>query len=176
MSGLCELDEHWAIVNFYCVKNDTTKKTPTKDFDRYCELRDSKKAFYLYEGCKRRWMNQTSDERGAAGLEILWPDTSNASYLEALANAANGDSPNNISCILKYSLESGVTMLWMGDLDSSFMESILDEVKFPKIDILFAPHHGRTSGKVPREWLTQMDPSLIIVGEASSDHLHYYPT
>jgi hypothetical protein len=82
--------------------------------------------------------------------------------------------PNNISCILQYSLEDGVTMLWMGDLETDFMEKLQDVVTLPKVDILHAPHHGRTSGKVPKEWLERMDPRLIIIGSAPSEYLDYY--
>jgi beta-lactamase superfamily II metal-dependent hydrolase len=174
LSGLCELDDHWSIVNFYCVKNNATKDTPTADFERYCELRDSERAFYLHKGRKRRWMNQSSEERGGAGLDILWPVTSDPDFKSALADAAAGMTPNNISCILKYSLNDSATMLWMGDLETDFMEKLLDKVEFPKIDVLFAPHHGRTSGKVPKEWLKEMNPSLVVIGEAPSEYLHYY--
>lgn len=174
LSGLVELDDHFNFVNFYCVKNEATKDSPTADFQRYCSLRDSEKAFHLYAGCSRKWMNQAGDKRGSAGLKILWPTTSNADFQSALEDAAEGLTPNNISCILKYSLNDGVTMLWMGDLESDFMEKILDEVEIPKIDILFAPHHGRSSGRVPDEWLKKMDPGIVVIGEAPSEHLHYY--
>jgi hypothetical protein len=44
----------------------------------------------------------------------------------------------------------------------------------PHIDILFAPHHGRASGKVPRQWLYEMEPRLVVIGEAPSEYLDYY--
>ncbi|MYB59058.1 MAG: hypothetical protein F4X51_22010 [Gemmatimonadetes bacterium] len=59
--GLQYLNEEWPILNFYCVKNETTKEDETDDFDEYCELRDSDKAFYLEKGCTRRWMNQSNE-------------------------------------------------------------------------------------------------------------------
>jgi beta-lactamase superfamily II metal-dependent hydrolase len=31
-SGLSALDDHWSIVNFYCVKNNATKDSETSDF------------------------------------------------------------------------------------------------------------------------------------------------
>src|SRR5690242_15789676 len=77
LGGLIELDDKINILNFYCVKNAATKEDPTPDFKHYCTLRDDvKKAFYLDKGCKRRWMNVNSEERGSAGLEVLWPVTS----------------------------------------------------------------------------------------------------
>ncbi|WP_063049973.1 MBL fold metallo-hydrolase [Nocardia arthritidis] len=175
IGGLVELDDHIGIKNFYCVKNEATKEDETVDFKRYCTLRDDpKKAYYIYKGCKRRWMNDGDDERGSAGLSVLWPVTSDPDFKSALADAAAGMSPNNISCILQYSVENGPLMLWMGDLETDFMEKIEDKVAMPKVDVLFAPHHGRTSGKVPRVWLEKMEPGLIVIGEAPSEYLHYY--
>lgn len=172
--GLEYLDDQLSLLNFYCVKNAATKPDDTDDFDRYCDLRDSDKAFYLYAGCTRRWMNQSNDERGSAGINILWPVTTNEHYKTALENAAAGKSPNNISPIIKYSQEDGVTILWMGDLETAFMENIEDAISLPSVNILFAPHHGRDSGKVPQAWLTALDPRIITIGEAPSKHLNYY--
>ena len=50
----------------------------------------------------------------------------------------------------------------MGDLETDFMENI------------FAPHHGRDSGKVPKDWLDDMNPKIIVIGEAPSMNLNYY--
>ena len=63
----------------------------------------------------------------------------------------------------------------MGDLESEFMEAIEDDVSMPGgVDLLFAPHHGRKSGRVPSTWLGTMDPAIIIVGEAPAKDLEYY--
>jgi beta-lactamase superfamily II metal-dependent hydrolase len=173
--GLDYLDEEMNFLNFYCVKNKATKDDETNDFNKYCELRDdSEKSFYIYRDCSRRWMNESNDERGSAGINILWPITSNKHFKEALEEAEDGENPNNISPIIKYSFTNGVTMLWMGDLENVFMENIKDEITLPKVDILFAPHHGRSSGKVPEDWLDECVPEIIIVGEAPSKDLEYY--
>jgi len=174
LQGLEYLDDEMKILNFYCVKNNATKKDSTPAFDKYCELRDSEKAFYIYRGCSRKWMNVDDDERGQAGIEILWPEISNGYYKEALENARKGESPNNISPIIKYSLNNSATMIWMGDLESAFLENIKEELKLPQIDILFAPHHGRKSGSVPKELLDAMQPKIIVIGEAPSEELNYY--
>jgi beta-lactamase superfamily II metal-dependent hydrolase len=175
ISGLVELDDHISIANFYCVKNQTKKEHPTADFERYCSLRDdTSKAFYLYKDCARRWMNTNSEERKSSGINILWPITSDPDFKSALDDAAAGMTPNNISCIVQYSVQNGPHMLWMGDLETDFMEKIADRVAIPKIDILFAPHHGRKSGKVPQEWLEKMQPGLIVIGEAPAEYLDYY--
>jgi beta-lactamase superfamily II metal-dependent hydrolase len=173
--GLESLDNRLGIRNFYCVKNNVTKEDETDSFTRYCELRDHEtKAFYIKKGCSRRWMNESSDERKRSGINILWPDPNNEEFKKVLEDAEDGGSPNNISAIIKYELDGGATVLWMGDLETEFMESIEDELDLPLVDILFAPHHGRDSGRVPRSLLDKMDPRMIVIGEAPSEHLCYY--
>ena len=56
--GLDSLDDSNSIINFYCVKNKVSKEEETVSFKRYCNLRDSDKAFYISKGCSRRWMNK----------------------------------------------------------------------------------------------------------------------
>lgn len=173
--GLEYLDNQLHILNFYCVNNQTTKKDETDDFKRYCALRDdSKKSFYIQKGCNRKWMNIGDDDRGGAGINILWPDISNEDFNDALNKVKNGESPNNISPIIKYSLDNGVTVLWMGDMEDDFMEKIKDELELPKADIIFAPHHGRKSGKIPNDVLKCINPKIVIIGEAPSEDINYY--
>lgn len=173
--GLAYLNEEMNLLNFYCVKNEATKPDETDDFDEYCALRDDPgKSFYLYKGCYRRWMNQNNEERGSSGINILWPITSNENYKEELNKAKEGKNPNNISPMVKYSLNGGATILWMGDLETDFMEKIKDDITIPDVNILYAPHHGRDSGKVPKDWLEDMNPKIVIIGEAPSKDLNYY--
>lgn len=172
--GLEYLDDETEILNFYCVKNETHKDEETDDFVRYCQLKDSDKAFYLVSGCARKWLNQEDEERGSSGIEILWPKTDNKFFKAALEIAKEGGSPNNISPIIKYSLAGGATFLWMGDLESDFMENIAEDISLPAVDILFAPHHGRESGKVPEALLAAMSPRIVVIGEAPSKDLNYY--
>jgi hypothetical protein len=162
------------ISNFYCVNNETTKTDETDDFDKYCTLRDSDKAFYLFRGCTRRWMNESDEERGSSGISIMWPITTNEYYKEALKEAEEGESPNNISPIVEYSLKGGATILWMGDMETDFMDNIKNAITLTAADILFAPHHGRDSGKVPKDWLDDINPKIVIIGEAPSKQLNYY--
>ncbi len=173
--GLERLDDRISVVNFYVVKNAATKKDVTDSFERYCALRDSQqKAFYLSKDCSRRWMNQSGEGRDGSGIHILWPDTENKHFKDALILAANGEAFNNLSPIVKYSLNEGVTALWMGDMESDFMELIEEKLALPHVDILFAPHHGRDSGKVSARLLEAMTPKIIVIGEAPSGHLNYY--
>lgn len=180
IQGLEYLDSKINILNFYCVKNEATKKIETADFKKYCELRDSKdKAFYIYKGCSRQWMNQEGVDKngkhiGNSGISILWPDINNQDFKDALNTAKEGGNANNISPIIQYGLENGITALWMGDLETEFMDKIKNNLSVTKIDVLFAPHHGRKTGKVPAEILKILNPSVIIVGEADSEYLDYY--
>lgn len=181
ISGIKYLNEEMKILNFYCVKNNVKKDNPSESFKEYCKLRDDdSKAFYLYKDCSRRWMNKDGEDKngkeiGSAGINILWPETENENFKQALKEA-NGDGTkvNNISPIIKYSLKNGITVLWFGDLEFSFMDKICQQVKLPQADIVFAPHHGRDSGTIPKKWLEEIKPKVIIIGEAASKDLNYY--
>jgi len=176
IGGLKYLDDKINILNFYCVKNEYNAED-SEDYKRYYKLRDdSEKAFYLYKGCKRKWMNQNDEEKGygASGINVFWPITANSDFQDALKKAKDGQSPNNISPIIEYSFSKGATILWFGDLENSFTEKIKDQITLPPADIIFEPHHGRESGKLPKEWLDQIDPQIIVIGEAPSKYLNYY--
>ena len=118
-------------------------------------------------------MNLGDETRKSSGISIRWPDTTNQEFKWALEDAAKGLSPNNISPIIEYSGPGG-SFIWMGDLETELMANIADVLSLPKTAILFAPHHGRDSGKVPSDLLDEMDPEVIVIGEAPSAHLNYY--
>ena len=172
--GLKAYNDKFSILNFYCVNNDTTKEEKTVDFEEYCNLRDGEHHFYLYKGCRRKWMNDDDGTHGSAGINCLWPITSDHDFQQALNKANIGDSPNNISPIITYSIENGASFMWMGDLEHDFQRKIKDKISWHPIDILFAPHHGRESGKVPVEILRILKPKIIVIGEAPSNNLNYY--
>ncbi len=172
--GIERLDDAMPIVNFYVVKNQAIKDADTVSFQRYCALRDSKKAFHIYKGCSRKWMNIGDDERGGAGISILWPDTANAHFKEALAACDAGESYNNTSAVIRYELRDGASFMWLGDLETEFMGNIADAIELEKTTVVFAAHHGRASGKIPNSWLEKLDPQIIVIGEAPTRHLHYY--
>lgn len=174
LRGLRQLDEHLSLTNFYCTRNSTTKEDESEDFKHYRKRRDDGHAFFLERGCSRRWMNVTNSDRGSAGLQVLWPIIDNEHYVAALEEAALGLSPNNISIALRYSIEDGATFLWLGDLETDFMEEIGDAIAWPETDIVFAAHHGRQSGRIPHAILDQLKPKIIVLGEAPSRNLHYY--
>lgn len=174
-SGIELLDAEMPILNFYVVKNQAIKEEETASFKHYCALRDNaQKAFYIFKDCSRKWMNLESAERGSSGISILWPDTSNAHFQEALKQCEAGECYNNISPVIRYSINEGASFLWLGDLETEFMEKIAGHIELPKTTVVFASHHGRESGKIPDSWLEKLDPQIIVIGEAPSRHLHYY--
>lgn len=86
LHGLKFLNEQMEIPNFYCVKNNATEDNATEDFRYYCHLRDSDKAFYVYKGCKRKWMNEDDEieKFGSSGINFIWPDIDNTDYKKEL--------------------------------------------------------------------------------------------
>lgn len=175
IKGLKNLNDSREIVNFYCVKNNASKHNESIDFLEYCKLRDNEDVvFYIEENCSRKWMNNSNEERGSSGIDILWPKYSNEYFQNELKNVEKGESPNNISPIIRYSLKNGITVMWMGDLENDFMKNIEEDLNLEQTDVLFAPHHSRKTGKVPQSLLDDIKPKLIIVGEGPSEYLEYY--
>jgi len=173
--GIELLDGEMPISNFYVVNNQATKSEETESFKHYCRLRDDPAtAFCIYKGCTRKWMNLSDNVRGSSGVNIQWPDVNNPDFKDALEVCNEGGSPNNISPVVRYALEGGATVMWLGDLETEFMEKITDHIVLEKTTIVFASHHGRESGKIPDSWLEKLDPQIIVIGEAPSRHLHYY--
>lgn len=176
ISGLWDFDDRLSILNFYRVDNNTTKKgEESEDFRRYKSLRENtSKSFTLKKGCSRKWMNMKDDTRGSAGLFCLWPIVSDDKYKDALEKAHDGESPNNISPAIRYSINDSASFLWMGDMETDMQEEFSSCVDVPETSIVFAPHHGRKSGRIPSELLDKLSPKIIVVGEAPCEDLHYY--
>lgn len=173
--GIELLDASMPIHNFYVVRNEAIKDDETISFKHYCKLRDdSDKAFYISKECSRKWMNEESEERGSSGIRVLWPDTNNPDFKNALTACNAGESYNNVSAVIRYKLQDGASFMWLGDLETKFMESITKHIELEKTTIVFASHHGRESGKIPDAWLKKLDPQIIVIGEAPSRHLNYY--
>jgi beta-lactamase superfamily II metal-dependent hydrolase len=172
--GIHLLDDAITLLNFYVVENKAIKEVETESFERYCQLRDGSKAYYIFKGCSRKWMNEGDEQRGTSGISILWPDTTNNFFQEALAACNAGEAYNNVSPVIRYSVKGGASVLWLGDLETEFMESITGAIELSKTTIVFAAHHGRDSGKIPDVWLEKLDPQIIVIGEAPSRHLNYY--
>jgi hypothetical protein len=107
-------------------------------------------------------------------IEVLWPNTKNKHFVAALAACDAGETYNNTSAVLRYSITDGASFMWLGDLETAFMEDITNDIDLTKTTVVFASHHGRKSGKIPDTWLEKLDPQIVVIGEAPSRHLNYY--
>lgn len=175
LRGLTVFEEEIGITNFYSVDNMVQKEDPSRDFIKYCQLRDNpQKCYNLEQGMQRKWFNESDETNGASGLSVNWPIISDSDYKEELQQANKTGNPNNISPIIEYSLKDGANVLWMGDLETGFMEKVLSKTVLNKVNILFAPHHGRKSGEIPKVYLEQMNPDIVVIGEAPSRNINYY--
>lgn len=176
--GLKKLNEVIDIRNFYCVSNRAVEDEKSEDFECYRHLRDSERHFNVNRSCSCKWLNRNDENDGCnygcSGINFAWPDVCNSDYQNALAKAENENACNNISPIFTYGIENGAAIMWMGDMEREFQEKIMDCVQWPQVDILFAPHHGRDSGRVPKEILERVCPQIIVIGEAPSGYLNYY--
>lgn len=179
IGGLSQVIKAINTTNFYCVRNAAIKKDEeSESFAFYRGIRDGAHAFYVSAGCKRKWLNisdaDEDEDHGCSGINFLWPDPSNAEFKKAQEAVANGEGFNNISPIFTYSIAGNATFMWMGDIEQDFLEKIECYIKWPHVDVLFAPHHGRESGKVPSDVLKTLNPRLVVIGEAPSENLDYY--
>ncbi len=173
--GLDILDDILNITNFYVVANKAVKNDEdTISFKRYRKLREGEHSFYVFNGCSRAWINESTEKRGSSGIQFLWPEVNNSHFQAALKLVKEGRGFNNISPIFTYSAQNNVKMLWMGDIETSFLDKIKGTVDWSKVDVLFAPHHGRDSGHVSSDVLKILKPQIIVIGEAPSQNLNYY--
>lgn len=173
--GIEDLDAKWKIRNFYAVKNDKPQNKDDKSLTKYQELLGSEACFFIKEGIQRKWLNDKSDDRGCSGINFKWPVLNNDKFVEELSKVANGEQPNNISCVFTYSIENGASYMWMGDLEKSMLDEYYEKQKdeIPEVDILFHPHHGRKSSKLSDELLEAINPSIIVIGNAPAEDLNY---
>lgn len=174
IAGIEILDDEWGIRNFYAVDNNRPKDKNDDSLTRYHELL-AKKNYPIARGIKRAWLNQKNDENSSSGIEFLWPDLNNEKFKQALELVSQGKEINNICPIFTYSIENGPTYMWMGDLETEMQQVYYDTYKddIHEVDILFQPHHGRKSGSLPTDLLEALNPKLVIIGNAPSEHIDY---
>jgi beta-lactamase superfamily II metal-dependent hydrolase len=167
--GIDYLNQNWEIINFYAVDNDRTGQD--ESFKAYLKLKENQPC-PLERDITRKWLNIGDNERGSSGIFIHWPVLTNPSFQEALKHCQ--DDPNAISAVIEYRTKY-FRVLWMGDMETEMQEAMFEEIgrEIGKIDVLFLPHHGRSSANLPKEWLEELDPRLIIVGAAPSDEIDY---
>lgn len=177
--GIEQLWEYWSTTNFYAVKNELPIDKSDPSLKKYGELRDS--ASFIYKGLNRAFLNKDGVSEngyhiGCSGIQFLWPDTANSKFKEALEKVKKGESPNNISPAISYSIKDSASFLWMGDMETEMQAEFYKNSKgsIGHKDIVFAPHHGRESGSIPNELLVELSPKIIVVGNAPSENLNYY--
>lgn len=135
------------------------------DWNYYKRLRDSNpqsapKRLVYYSG-------DVNEYYKSDGLSILAPTPE-------LIDLANSSKDWNDSSYVILFRSNGKKILFSGDSENKTWKHILqtwpDLVK--DIDVLIAPHHGRTSGR-DYTFLDVTKPRLTLFGNASSDHLMY---
>ena len=174
IAGIEELFQSWPTENFYAVSNEIPGNKDDMSLTKYIELKQEHN-YTIKEGISRKWLNDKDAEHGGSGINFKWPILNNDSFKEALAKVKKGEEINNICPVFTYSISQGPTYMWMGDLETKMQQAYYNACKnrIPKADILFQPHHGRTTGSVPDELLNAIDPQIIIIGNAPSKHIEY---
>lgn len=177
MDGIQDLFGAFNPTNFW--DTDNTKKIDgdfnhysESDWDFYKSLRDGNgekpKRLTLYAGAKGHFFNQAEDGTGGGdGLQILSPTK------ELLAKANEEESWNDASYVILYKTKKK-KILFCGDAHDGSWEHLLENhaADIANIDVLIAPHHGRTSG-ANFSYLDVTKPSLTLFGNAKSEHLAY---
>ena len=174
IAGIEELFRRWPTENFYAVSNDIPTDKDDVSLTKYIELKREHN-YAIEEGIKRKWLNDGDDDHGCSGINFYWPVLTNKTFNGALAKVKKGEEVNNICPVFTYSINKGASYMWMGDLLTSMQEEYYNTCKgkIPQEDILFQQHHGRKSGAVPKDLLDAIDPQIIIIGNAPSEHIDY---
>lgn len=174
IAGLDSLDEKWNITNFYAVKNNHPADKNDNSLTCYQRLLKNHN-FAIERNIRRFWLNNSNEENDSSRIFFQWPDLNNEKFREALDLVSEGKKVNNICPIFTYQNLNGATYMWMGDLETEMQQAYYDNYKsnIPNVDILFQPHYGRKSGAVPKELLEALNPKLIIIGNAPSEHISY---
>lgn len=177
MDGIHDLFGAFNPTNFW--DTDNTKEIDgdfnhysESDWDFYKSLRDGNgekpKRLTLYAGAKGHFFNQAEDGTGGGdGLQILSPTK------ELLAKANEEENWNDASYVILYKTKKK-KILFCGDAHDDSWEHLLENhaADIANIDVLIAPHHGRTSG-ANFSYLDVTKPSLTLFGNAKSEHLAY---
>ncbi len=178
IAGIESLDDNWKILNFYAVENSHPSDINDSSLTRY-QLLLANNNCAIKRGLTRKWLNDSDknspNDNGSSGIYFHWPDLENEKFKAALELVAKAKHVNNICPIFTYCIENGAKYMWMGDLETEMQQAYYDEYKsnIPHVDILFQPHHGRKSGAVPTKLLDALNPQLIIIGNAPSEHIDY---
>jgi competence protein ComEC len=178
LDGLENLFDSFGVANFW--HTGVTREAPTFETGEYQE-----EDWKLYEeivagnrsgltvlsnlaGSTFQFANRGETEGTAGdGLSILAPD---AGLVKA---AIESGDVNDSSYVLLYR-SAGGRILIPGDAHDETWEYVLEhyEEDVAGCSVLFAPHHGRDSGR-SFEFLDKIKPKITFFGCASSGHLAY---
>jgi len=181
LDGIKDLFNNFNIACFWDTNNKKELTTfynggyNKADWDFYKDLRDKK----VYNGIRRSYVQ--GDIYNYFNLDYL---TILAPTKELVDEANRTGNYNDSSFVLLYEPPRGTVGNWKivfaGDSEDKTWETILnnDDLKrrLTNVDILFAPHHGRDSGR-SYKFLDVLEPLYTLLGNASSEHLAYncYP-
>lgn len=171
-----ELFSKFSTANFYCTKNSISNETD--NFKFYATLRDANKTCCLNKSLNRQYFNIPDKNYGSSNLYVWWPLDGHEKFKEFLGEAKTDLSSNSICPIIEYRYNDKLSVLWFGDLESKYTDQIKEHIikcaESSRKYILFAPHHGRKTGKPCKEILDKINPILVIVGEGDSEAISYY--
>lgn len=161
--------------NFYAVKNEVPADKNNMSLTKYIELLNHSDSAFIKAGLKRDFLNQDKANKGigSANIDYYWPDPDDTEFKKAVEAVKNGGKANDICPIITYHTNNGARFLWMGDLESGMQEEYHKHHKgeIGKVNVLFAPHHGRESGQVPKDFLNELNPDIVVIGNAPVDDL-----
>lgn len=176
LDGIKDLFNNFNIVNLW--DTDNTKEISNKagtggynleDWKFYKQLRDEKiqpaKRLTYYAGNSNEYYKYDN-------LHILSPT------LELISNCNYCENWNDSSYVLLFTPPKNDGGYWKilfaGDSEDGTWEHILKNYSelVKNIDVLFAPHHGRDSGR-NYDFLKVLNPTVTLFGNASSKHLAY---
>lgn len=180
LDGIKKLFDDLDVYNFWCIPNnkefqsDEDGRYKKDDWDFYKNLKSGKesaKTLNIYSGSNGLYYNQEYDNYPNGDcLEIIFPTEDFAREI----NKSNGNY-NNLSYIILYR-DNNKKILFTGDSEDEAWNELLKNKKLldkiRNIDVLIAPHHGRTSGGNDT-FLNITKPKLTLFGNAKSDHLNY---
>lgn len=169
IAGIRDLACNWPIQDFYAVYNERPEDEGNTDLTYYQKILSN----HSYNEIQRygHYYNLSR-----TGINFHWPDLDNQDFKKAYELVSQGEKINNICPIFTYKAgTNGATYMWMGDLEKDMQQAYYDAYSkaIPHVDILFHPHHGRDSGKVPPKLFEALNPKIIVIGNAPSGNTNY---
>lgn len=173
MRGIKDLFNSFKIINLWDTENqkeisDFKSEKDREDWEFYQKIRKSKhspKVLHLFR-------DQSGDYWKQDGIRILSPT-------KDIVNEANKKKDWNMLSYVLLIEENGLKIVLAGDSTDNTWDDIINYYKdtgcldtLRNIDVLVAPHHGRSSNS-NYEFLQIMRPKLTLIGNAQSEYIDY---